>query len=110
MAVDFPFFVRVQHVISSTTDAMKPRLAVVTCRFFPRVLTRAILFLTLHVAGGGKPCLGSVSAVEQPLTARPRSKHGQAKIDQKIPLTTTSTRFSGLFVRDLDAEFCVTGP
>ena len=47
--------------------------------------------------------------MEQPPTAIPRTKHGQAKIDQKLPLTTTSTRFSYLLVRDLDVELCVTG-
>ena len=41
-----------------------------------------------------RQCLGRASAVEQPLMAIPRTKHGQAKIDQKLPLTTTSTRFS----------------
>ena len=54
-------------------------------------------------------CLSSASAVEQPPTAITRTKHGQAKIDQKLPLTTTFTRFSQLLVRDLDVEFCVTG-
>ena len=56
-----------------------------------------------------RQCLGSASAVEQPPTAIPRTRHGQAKIDQKLPLTTASTRFSKLLVRDLDVEFCVTG-
>ena len=41
-----------------------------------------------------RQCLGSASAVEQPPMATPRTKHGQAKIDQKLPLTTTSNRFS----------------
>ena len=41
-----------------------------------------------------RQCLGSASAVEQPPTAITRTKHGQAKIDQKLPLTATSTRFS----------------
>ena len=41
-----------------------------------------------------RQCLGSASAVEQSPTAIPRTKHGQAKIDQKLPPTTTSTRFS----------------
>ena len=39
-------------------------------------------------------CFGSASAVEQPPTAIPRTKHGRAKIDHKLPLTTTSIRFS----------------
>ena len=56
-----------------------------------------------------RQCLGSASAVEQPPTAIPRTKHAQAKIDQKLPLTTTSNRFSYFLVRDLDVEFCVTG-
>ena len=54
-------------------------------------------------------CLGSASAVEQPSTAIHRTKQSQTKIDQKLPLTTPSTRFSKLVVRDLDVEFCVTG-
>ena len=41
-----------------------------------------------------RQCLGSASAVEQPPMAIPRTKYGQAKIDQKLPLTTTSARFS----------------
>jgi hypothetical protein len=41
---------------------------------------KAILFLSLHVAGRGKTCLGSASAVEQPATAIPRTQHGQVKI------------------------------
>ena len=41
-----------------------------------------------------RQCLCSASAVEQPPTAIPLTNHGQAKIDQKLPLTTTSTRFS----------------
>ena len=36
----------------------------------------------LHVAERGYPCLGSASAVEQQPKAIPRTKHGQAKIDQ----------------------------
>ena len=46
--------------------------------------------------------------MEQPPTAIPRTKHGQAKIHQKLPPTTKSTRFSLLRVCDLDMEFCVT--
>ena len=38
-------------------------------------------------------CLDSASAVKQPPTAIPCTKHGQTKIDHELPLTTTSTRF-----------------
>ena len=57
-----------------------------------------------------RQCLGSAIVVEQPPTAIPVQKHGQAKIDQELPRPTTSTRFSELFERDLDVECCVTGP
>ena len=56
-----------------------------------------------------RQCLGSASAVEEPPTAIPRRKHGQAKIDQKI---TTYDHVHQIFItwlRDLDVEFCVTG-
>ena len=39
-------------------------------------------------------CLGSSSAVEQPPTAIPRHKARPSQNWQKLPLTTTSTRFS----------------
>ena len=35
MAVERLFHVRDQHVFGSATDAMRPQLAVVTCRLFP---------------------------------------------------------------------------
>ena len=58
---------------------MRQQLAVVTCRYFSRVPTRANLYLALHVAGHGYPCLGRASAVEQPPPAIPRTKHAQAQ-------------------------------
>ena len=79
MAVGRPFYVRDQHVFGSATDAMRPQLAVVTCRFISRAQTRANLYLALHVVGRGYPCLDSASAVEQPPTAIPRTKQGQAQ-------------------------------
>jgi hypothetical protein len=39
-----------------------------------------------------------------------RTKRGQAKIDQELPLTIASTRFSELFVRASDVKCCVTRP
>ena len=57
MAMERPFYVRDKHVFGSATDAMRPQLAVVTCRFFSRVRTRANLYLALHLAGRGYPWL-----------------------------------------------------
>ena len=83
MAVERPFYVRDQQVFSAT-DAMRPQLAVVTCRFFSRVRTRANLYLALHVAGRGYPCLDSASAVEQPPTAIPRTTTYKARPSTKL--------------------------
>ena len=83
-AVERPFYVRDQHVFGSATDAMRPQLTVVTCRFYSRVWTRANLYLALHVAGRGYPCLDSALAVEQPPTAIPRTTTYKARPSTKL--------------------------
>ena len=75
---------RFTSMIGSATDAMRPQLAVVTCRFFSRVRTRANLYLALHVAGRGYPCLDSASAVEQPPTTIPRTTTYKARSSTKL--------------------------
>ena len=86
MAVERPFYVRDQHVFGSASDAMRPQLAVVTCRFFSRVLTRANLYLGSHVAGRGYRCIDSVSAVEQPPTGHTTYNYVQSTAKHKIDL------------------------
>ena len=83
MAVERPFYVRDQHVFGSAKEAMRPQLAVETCRF-PPVQTRANFYLALRVAGRGYPCLDSALAVEQPPTAISRTTTYKARPSTKL--------------------------
>ncbi|KAH3689577.1 hypothetical protein DPMN_194372 [Dreissena polymorpha] len=47
-----------------------------------------------------KHCFRCGTVADGQTNYKAQPKHNQAKIDQKLPLTTTSTRFSKRFVRD----------
>ena len=83
MAVERPFYVRDQHVFGSATDDAAA-FSRGNLPFFSRARTRANLYLVLHVAGRGYPCLDSASEVEQPPTAIPRTTTYKARPSTKL--------------------------